>query len=152
MCLSFHLVMVLLKFVFAIGVYTQTIYICAHAVTLHRAVCIFPHPETSPQRGFWAVAGAAPSNGTGCSWLCVRLGDALNLGFAVTIKYRPCIARKSTSSMTPDIDLFDWTVGKRFSIICGASSILKPVIISVKMIYCFLSLKSFGFEGASDIA
>lgn len=51
-------------------------------------------------------------NSTGRSWLCIRPGDALNQGFAVTIKYRPCIAHKSTSSVTPDIDLFDGTVGE----------------------------------------
>lgn len=43
--------------------------------------------------------------------------------------------------MTPDIDLFDWTVGRLFRIICGASSILKPVFINIKMIYFSLFLK-----------
>lgn len=71
----------------------------------------------------------------------VSHSDALNLGFAMTIKYRPCIAHKSTSAMTPDTDLFDWTVGKLFRIICGASSILKLVFINTEMIYCFLSSK-----------
>lgn len=71
----------------------------------------------------------------------VSRSDSLNLGFTMTVKYRACIAHKSHSAMTPDIDLFDWTVGRLFRIICGASSILKPVFINIKMIYFFLSLK-----------